>query len=177
VGFGKNEAMAYAGDVTARQAWEQLSKHSGATLVDVRTPAEWSYVGTPDLSPLGKTLVKVPWQNYPGMALNPRFADELGQAGVAKDDPVFFLCRSGVRSRAAAEAMTALGYTRCYNVADGFEGPHDGERHRGRLAGWKASGLPWTQEEGDFRWFRRSAPSAGEPTATPKPSGPGSRDG
>jgi rhodanese-related sulfurtransferase len=56
------------------------------------------------------------------------------------------LCRSGARSRAAAEAMTALGYQRCYNVADGFEGPHDGERHRGQLAGWKASGLPWTQE-------------------------------
>ena len=138
--------MAYAGDVTAQQAWEQLSSDRRATLVDVRTPAEWSYVGTPDLSALGKTLVKVFWQAYPGMALNPRFAEELGRTGPSKDDALYFLCRSGARSRVAAEAMTALGYQRCYNVADGFEGPHDGERHRGRLAGWKASGLPWTQE-------------------------------
>ena len=138
--------MAYAGDVTARQAWEQLSKDRRAVLVDVRTPAEWSYVGAPDLSGLVKTLVKVFWQAYPGMALNPRFAEELGRTGISKDDSLYFLCRSGARSRVAAEAMTALGYQRCYNVADGFEGPHDGERHRGRLAGWKASGLPWTQE-------------------------------
>jgi rhodanese-related sulfurtransferase len=138
--------MAYAGDVTARQAWEQLSKDRHAVLVDVRTPAEWSYVGTPDLSALGKTLVKVFWQAYPGMALNPRFAEELGRTGISRDDSLYFLCRSGARSRAAAEAMTALGYQRCYNVADGFEGPHDGERRRGQLAGWKASGLPWTQE-------------------------------
>jgi rhodanese-related sulfurtransferase len=60
--------MAYAGDVTARQAWEQLSKDRRAVLVDVRTPAEWSYVGMPDLSALGKTLVKVFWQAYPGLA-------------------------------------------------------------------------------------------------------------
>jgi rhodanese-related sulfurtransferase len=138
--------MAYAGDVTARQAWEQLSKDRRAVLVDVRTPAEWSYVGAPDLAALGKTLVKVFWQAYPGLAINPRFAEELGRTGISKDDSLYFLCRSGARSRAAAEAMTALGYQRCYNVADGFEGPHDGERHRGRLAGWKASGLPWTQE-------------------------------
>jgi rhodanese-related sulfurtransferase len=138
--------MAYAGDVTARQAWEQLSKDRRAVLVDVRTPAEWSYVGMPDLSALGKTLVKVFWQAYPGMALNGQFTEELGRAGLSKDDSLYFLCRSGARSRAAAEAMTALGYQRCYNVADGFEGPHDGERHRGQLAGWKASGLPWTQE-------------------------------
>jgi rhodanese-related sulfurtransferase len=138
--------MAYAGDVTAQQAWDQLSSDRRSVLVDVRTPAEWSYVGVPELSALGKTLVRVFWQGYPAMALNPRFADELARAGLSQDDAVFFLCRSGARSRAAAEAMTALGYKRCYNVADGFEGPRDGDGHRGRLAGWKASGLPWTQE-------------------------------
>lgn len=138
--------MAYAGDVTAQQAWEGLSSDSRSELVDVRTPAEWSFVGAPDLASLGKALVRVPWQVYPGMALNPRFSEELVGAGVSKDHALFFLCRSGTRSRAAAEAMTALGYRRCYNVADGFEGPRDSGAHRGRLAGWKASGLPWTQE-------------------------------
>jgi rhodanese-related sulfurtransferase len=138
--------MAYAGDVTARQAWEQLSADRRSALVDVRTPAEWSYVGVPDLSAAGKSLLRVAWQGYPGLALNPRFADELSRSGVSKDDQLFFLCRSGARSRAAAEAMTALGYKRCYNVADGFEGPKDRDGHRGTSAGWKASGLPWTQE-------------------------------
>jgi rhodanese-related sulfurtransferase len=122
--------MAYAGDVTAQQAWERLSADRRSVLVDVRTPAEWSYVGAPDLSTIGKILVRVFWQGYPGMALNPRFAEELSQTGVSKDDAIFFLCRSGARSRAAAEAMTALGY----------------RRYRGGMAGWKASGLPWTQE-------------------------------
>ena len=138
--------MAYAGDVTAQQAWERLSTDRRCALVDVRTPAEWSYVGTPDLSSVGKGLLRVSWQGYPGMALNPRFVEELAQSGISKDDSIFLLCRSGTRSRAAAEAMTALGYRRCYNVADGFEGPRDSEGHRGGLAGWKASGLPWTQE-------------------------------
>jgi rhodanese-related sulfurtransferase len=138
--------MAYAGDVTAQQAWKDLSSDSRAALIDVRTPAEWSFVGTADLSSLGKKTLRIAWQAYPGMALNPKFAEEVARAGLPKDAALFFICRSGARSRAAAEALTAQGYRRCYNVADGFEGPHDGEGHRGRLAGWKASGLPWTQE-------------------------------
>ena len=138
--------MAYAGDVTARQAWEQLSADRRSVLVDVRTPAEWSYVGVPDLSAMGKSLLRVAWQGYPGLALNPHFAEELSRGGISKDDQLFFLCRSGARSRAAAEAMTALGFKRCYNVADGFEGPKDRDGHRGTSVGWKASGLPWTQE-------------------------------
>ena len=138
--------MAYAGDVTARQAWEQLSADRRSVLVDVRTPAEWSFVGVPDLSAIGKSLLRVFWQGYPGMALNPRFAEELSRGGVSKDDQIFFLCRSGARSRAAAEAMTALGFKRCHNVADGFEGPKDREGHRGTAGGWIACGLPGTGE-------------------------------
>ncbi|HZF36618.1 MAG TPA: rhodanese-like domain-containing protein, partial [Candidatus Angelobacter sp.] len=63
-----------------------------------------------------------------------------------REAPIFFLCRSGARSRAAAMAMTQAGYARCYNIANGFEGNHDAERHRGKAAGWKADGLPWTQD-------------------------------
>lgn len=138
--------MAYAGDVTAQQAWKELSSDSRAALIDVRSPAEWSFVGIPDLSSLGKNLLRVAWQSYPGMTLNPKFVEELARERLPKDATLFFLCRSGARSRAAAEAMTAQGYQRCFNVGDGFEGPRDGDGHRGRLAGWKASGLPWTQE-------------------------------
>ena len=138
--------MAYAGDVTAQQAWERLSSDPRSELIDVRTAAELSYVGVPDLSPLGKSLLRAQWQAYPSMTLNPQFSAELARAELSKDQPLYFLCRSGARSRAAAEAMTALGYRHCYNIADGFEGPRDSEGHRGRVAGWKASGLPWKQE-------------------------------
>jgi len=138
--------MAYAGDVTAREAWEQLSADRRSVLVDVRTPAEWSYVGLPDLSPIGKTVARVAWQGYPGLALNPRFGDELAGCGLAKDDAIFFICRSGARSRAAAIAATRAGYREAYNLAGGFEGARDAERHRGRAEGWKAAGLPWTQD-------------------------------
>ena len=80
------------------------------------------------------------------MAANPAFAEELAAAAPAKDAAIVFLCRSGARSRAAAIAMTALGYSRAYNLAGGFEGSHDPARHRGRIDGWKAAGLPWTQD-------------------------------
>jgi len=65
--------MAYAGDVTARQAWEQLSADRRSVLVDVRTPAEWNYVGVPDLSAMGKSLLRVAWQGYPGLQGRPAF--------------------------------------------------------------------------------------------------------
>ena len=135
----------YAGDVGPREAWRILSEDPAAVLVDVRTDAEWSYVGLPDLSSLNKQTLCVSWQIFPQMALNPRFAAELEAGGVNKDQPILLICRSGVRSRHAAVALTQAGYRCCYNVADGFEGPHDGERHRGRTAGWKADALPWVQ--------------------------------
>jgi rhodanese-related sulfurtransferase len=79
------------------------------------------------------------------MAVNPQFIEELAAAGVDKGAPILFICRSGGRSRSAAMAATAAGYRTCYNVAGGFEGPHDPSRHRGGVDGWKALGLPWVQ--------------------------------
>ncbi|MBI5164192.1 MAG: rhodanese-like domain-containing protein [Magnetospirillum sp.] len=135
----------YAGEITPAEAWRILTEVPAARLIDVRTQAEWVYVGVPDLAPLGKEVALVSWQLFPAMTVNAGFAAQL--SGVAGDRaaPLLFLCRSGVRSKAAAELMTSLGYGRCYNVTDGFEGPHDDTRHRGGKAGWKASGLPWVQ--------------------------------
>lgn len=137
--------MPYAGDLDPGQAHELLGREPAATLVDVRTAAEWAYVGLPDLSGLARDLVRVEWQGFPSGAVNPDFVTQLGVAGVRPDAPVLFLCRSGVRSVAAAEAATAAGYTAAYNVSEGFEGPPDGAGHRGTTAGWKARGLPWRQ--------------------------------
>ena len=136
----------YAGDVSPREAWKILSSDKNALLVDVRTAPEWSFVGLPDLSTLGKRVLQQSWQVFPRMEVDPDFAARLGALAADRDAPILFICRSGARSRSAAMAMTAAGYSRCYNIANGFEGNHDAERHRGKLAGWKADGLPWTQD-------------------------------
>lgn len=136
--------MSYAGDVTPAEAWEALSDDPAAVLVDVRTAAEWSYVGLPDLRGLAKDVVRIEWQTYPTGAVNPDFVAELATAGVDRDAPVYFLCRSGVRSVAAAEAASAAGWVQSRNVLEGFEGPHDAEHHRA-VSGWKVAGLPWVQ--------------------------------
>lgn len=135
----------YAGDQTPEQAWTALKNEPDAILVDVRTDAEWSCVGLPDLAPLGKTVARVPWKVFPAMALNPGFADEVARLAARRDAPIFFLCRSGQRSHDAAIALTARGFSSCYNVTDGFEGPADAHGHRGTVAGWKVAGLPWKQ--------------------------------
>lgn len=136
----------YAGDVTPEQAWKILEQATGAVLVDVRTQPEWVFVGVPDLGKLGKKTVFVPWQVFPTMQPNPEFTRQVKAAGAAEGAPVLFLCRSGARSRAAAQAMTAQGFSRAFNVAGGFEGAHDDKRHRGTREGWKVSGLPWIQD-------------------------------
>ncbi len=133
-------------DVSPRDAWEALRRDPDAVLVDVRTDAEWNFVGLPDLSEAGKQPVLIPWQLYPSMQGNERFTEYLARAGVTPDSKVFYLCRSGARSLAAGQAAQAAGFAHAFNVADGFEGPPDAEGHRGTVAGWKAAGLPWRQK-------------------------------
>jgi ribonuclease HI/rhodanese-related sulfurtransferase len=137
-------AMSYAGDLTPRQAWDLLRSDPDAVLVDVRTRAEWAFVGVPDLTDVGKQPVTVEWTRWPGGDANPAFLDEVRGAGVRPGTPVLFLCRSGQRSAAAATVATEAGLGPAYNVADGFEGHTDAEGHRGSV-GWRAEGLPWRQ--------------------------------
>jgi len=138
-------AAGYAGDVTPQTAWKILSERSDAILVDVRTRPEWAYVGQPDLESLGKKPTLLEWHVFPNMQPNPGFVAALAGSVADKDALLLFLCRSGARSAAAAKAMTAAGYSTCFNVADGFEGPLDSRARRGATAGWKAAGLPWRQ--------------------------------
>jgi rhodanese-related sulfurtransferase len=135
----------YAGDLDPAESYRLLSDDPAAVLVDVRTRAEWSYVGGPDLAALGRPVVQVEWVSFPNGVRNESFLAELAAAGVPKQAPVLFLCRSGVRSVAAAEAATAAGYARAYNILQGFEGNPDGAGHRGTTSGWKVAGLPWLQ--------------------------------
>ncbi len=135
----------YAGDVTPKDAWEALKANPEALLVDVRTDAEWSYVGVPDLTSLGREPALIPWKRFPAGELNAGFTQQVVSIARAAETPVYFLCRSGQRSRDAAIAVTKLGYTRCFNVAHGFEGDMNADRHRGAVNGWKVDGLPWRQ--------------------------------
>lgn len=143
------ESTPVVGDVPVRTAWQRLSDNPKAVLIDVRTRAEWTYVGVPDISALGKQVVLVEWLTFPDNQSNPSFVPELSERlatlGANKDAELLFICRSGARSRHAAEAMLRVGFTRCFNVAEGFEGPLDTGRHRGVSSGWKAEALPWIQ--------------------------------
>ena len=135
--------------VSVEETWARLKRDAGSVLIDVRTIAEWAYVGLPDLSTIGKRPVLVEWQGFPDDRLNTAFVERVTEAltpiGADRDSELLFICRSGQRSLKAAQAMAAAGFTRCRNVADGFEGPLDPNRHRGQLGGWKAKGLPWAQ--------------------------------
>ena len=151
----KDETMTgagYAGDLSPRAAWQLLENEKDAVLVDVRSRAEWTFVGVASLAALGKAPLYVSWQNYSTgldgraqMVPNPNFAAAVA-AAVDKDAPAIFLCRSGGRSKSAAIAMATKGFTRAYNLAGGFEGDRDAGLHRGTTGGWKAAGLAWTQE-------------------------------
>lgn len=133
----------HAGDVNPRDAWDAAVRGE-ALLVDVRTEAEWTFVGLPDMDGSNARLACIAWQHYPGGAPNPGFLDTLARTA-PPETPVLFLCRSGARSAAAARAATEAGYAHAFNVADGFEGPLDADGQRGRTAGWQAEGLPWRQ--------------------------------
>ena len=132
----KKMGLGYAGALLPAEA-HQLMK-AGAKLVDVRTKPELLYVGKIPGS------LAVEWQTYPGNRENPEFLAELA-AAVPKDQPVMFMCRSGARSHAAADAATRAGWREAYNVLEGFEGDKDAEQHRNSVGGWRKAGLPWIQ--------------------------------
>ncbi len=137
----------YAGDVTAREAWDALAANPNAVLVDVRTKVEWQLIGKPDLSSIGHEPVDLQWVTMQG--INQQFVEQLQAAleerGAAKDAPVYFMCQSGGRSKMAAMQCTELGYAASFNIAEGFEGDLDEHQHRNSVSGWKVAGLPWTQ--------------------------------
>ena len=140
----------YAGELSVVDAYQLLKEDEKAELVDVRTQAEWTWVGVPDLSGFGKTPIFVEWASYPGMKPAADFAQrvsaELTARGAGPGTPALFLCRSGVRSLAAARALASAGWRRCYNISEGFDGGLAAATpRRGALGGWRAGGMPWTQ--------------------------------
>lgn len=138
-------------EVMPNDVWESLSQDANTVLVDVRSAAEWAFVGTPDLSDLGRDIIRVEWASFPTMTHNPDFAQQVLDAlGGAAPSQVFFICRSGARSLSAAKTMAQVFAARgehvvCVNVKEGFEGDLNDKKHRGAVCGWKARGLSWVQ--------------------------------
>lgn len=128
----------YSGDLTPSEAYTVLQSAPGAKLVDVRTRAEWDWVGRVP------GAVEIEWNQYPGNVRNPHFLAELKRQ-VDPESLVIFLCRSGVRSVGAASLATEAGFSNCYNILEGFEGDKDAHGHRGHIGGWRKAGLPWIQ--------------------------------
>lgn len=118
-----------------------------AVLLDVRSQVEFSYVGHPP------GAINIPWKDAPDWCVDDRFVNKVRAALAERfparerpeDIPVLALCRSGARSRSAGEALQEQGFTRVYNVAEGFEGDLDEHRHRNTVNGWRVHGLPWEQ--------------------------------
>ena len=129
-------ASGYAGDISPQLAWAWVQA-GDAVLIDVRTDAEREWVGgVPG-------AVALAWKQWPGMALNADF-DGGVKAAVSADKKALMLCRSGVRSIAAARRATELGIE-SYNILEGFEGDADTNGQRGNTGGWRHLGLPWRQ--------------------------------
>ena len=138
-------------EVLPHDAWEELKSDSNTVLVDVRTRAEWAYVGSPNLDELGKQVIRIEWLAFPEMSVNSEFTGELFSCfGDKFPDKIYFICRSGIRSLDAAEyvmeILSEIGRkTNCVNVDEGFEGDLDDNNHRGLVNGGKKRGLPWRQ--------------------------------
>lgn len=130
--------LPYQGALTPAEANEILGLMPDAKLVDVRTRAEWDWVGKIPGS------IQIEWNTYPGGQSNPDFITELKHQ-VNVNALTMFICRSGARSSAAAKAATEMGYKTSYNVLEGFQGDKDENGHRDSVNGWRKAGLPWTQ--------------------------------
>lgn len=134
---GRALGLPYAGAVTPQEAWA-LHRAGAARFVDVRTAAEYEFVGRVPDTPL------VEWRRYGEKQPNAQFLEQLAAVAPA-DQPVMFLCRSAARSHNAAAVATQAGYETALNILEGFEGEHDAEGHRNTRSGWRFRGLPWIQ--------------------------------
>ena len=123
-------SLDYAGAVTPLEA-HRLREEGRATIVDIRTPPEWKFVGHVPDAPL------VEWPRQGDRAVYEAFVAEM-RARFDPEENLLLICRSGVRSHYAAELLRHAGFRNAYNVLEGFEGDNGAG-----MNGWRAAGLPW----------------------------------
>ena len=136
-------------NISSKDAYTHLINHENSYLVDVRSKPEWHFDGIPDLSKCINNLILIEWVILPYMKKNDNFLDEIiKKLKIKNNNIIFFICRSGIRSFEAAEAVKIFlndtGYNiHCLNVVDGFNKDND-LMSSGDLKGWKKEGLPWS---------------------------------
>lgn len=134
-------------EISSQQAWEILEDDPQAVLLDVRTSMEYEYVGHP------LNAMHIPWMDAPDWNIDAGFVDKVRDALLKRSGPdknpestaILAICRSGKRSRAAAEELASHGFNHLYNIEDGFEGDMDNNKHRNTVNGWRVADLPWEQ--------------------------------
>ena len=136
--------MSYKRNLLPKMAVERLQNNPQALFVDVRSKAEFKYVGYPENS------ILIPWIDDPDWEPNPEaFSDavmqELDSRENLSDTEIILICRSGFRSNEALKCLENKGFTQVSHVASGFEGDLDENDHRGNLNGWRHDGMPWSQ--------------------------------
>ena len=142
--FYDREEMSYKRNLLPKMAIERLQNNPQALFVDVRSKAEYKYVGYPENS------ILIPWIDDPDWEPNPEvFSDlvmqELDGRENLSDTEIILICRSGFRSNEALKCLENKGFTQVSHVASGFEGDLDENDHRGNLNGWRHDGMPWSQ--------------------------------
>ena len=136
--------MSYKRNLLPKMAIERLQNNPQALFVDVRSKAEFKYVGYPENS------ILIPWIDDPDWEPNPEaFSDavmqELDGCENLSDTEIILICRSGFRSNEALKCLENKGFTQVSHVASGFEGDLDENDHRGNLNGWRHDGMLWSQ--------------------------------
>ena len=132
-------------NISSQECFEILSNKADAYLIDVRTQPEWQLVGVPDLSSINQETIFISWQIYPDMNENKNFKKQIFDRGIQKENNLYFICRSGQRSRYAANLLIENGFSNCFNIHDGFEGDLNQQNKRSLINGWKYNNLPWKQ--------------------------------
>ncbi|MGB2831580.1 MAG: rhodanese-like domain-containing protein [Methylotenera sp.] len=131
------KGLPYTGELTPREAFDMMQQDPATVLVDVRSRAELELVGKVPQA------AHIEWAFYPGMVANAEFSAQL-QAQIGKDQTIVFMCRTGGRSHNAAVVAQQLGYSRVFNMLEGFEGEANELKQRTQINGWKHASLPWT---------------------------------
>ncbi len=141
-------------EIDPDRVYETLVSCKNSFLVDVRSYAEWNFVGVPYSLDMHNEVIFCEWASFPEMKKNPEFLENvLRKVNLNKAKNIFFLCRSGARSlQAALEVKNLVQHSQeefddicCVNVRYGFEGDLSDTFKRGTLNGWKYSNLPWKQ--------------------------------
>ena len=134
----RNNGLPYDGAFFPMEAASIINTGHPLEIVDVRTRAEWTFVGHIPQA------FHIEWQSFPDGKLNINFLNQL-QDVLSKDRDIIFMCRSGVRSHDAAMSAKQAGFQKVFNMIEGFEGEMDEHGHRNSIGGWRAEGLSWNQ--------------------------------